>query len=326
MKPKNQEKRDIQGLHPVDEHGNQVNFGIPLPPDEIYKHREGFRVHTAQQIFQDNPTFIPYRAEYKKGEGNFVYYAGLGDGKRIVLPPPKFPSRCVAPSDAIYAIDEPKRFLVNIVKLLSKLSFSPRKTLDGFLDIFIDTADHKTHRFYLDPEYFCPMSREVMNFVTTFLISLGIDYKKAKEVGEIFASFMEYDNAYRYNVQDAGAETSKEALMEDLPKEYARLLEINRSRQCPIENQSVPDRFARLQPFLKWAWRIPWTKNALLDAIEGLNLDSFKWEEGEIYHTIWYGNYNVQGRPLEERIKLYKQYHGDDESKWPPRVVARPKA
>lgn len=306
----------VQPFDPVT--GAAVQIGIPVPPDSIFKNRWDTRQNVSQQIFVGNPSFIPFKGEYIEGDGNFVHYAGYAH-----LPAPKFPSRCVAPADAVFAVNPIKRFFVVVIKFFADFSFRPTKLVNNALVGFIALSDVTMNPFYLKDGYYCPVSREIRVFVREFLIGLGGIVENADKAGEIIGAMFEYDNAYRYRVQDILGEANKEALIKDFPREIERLVSIMASREP--RDQSVPERFTAGAKVIRWVWWLPFVRSALRKGINAMNLENCKMDEGEIYHTIWFGDYNVKGKNLEERLAIFKQYHGEDTTLWPPRIVMRQK-
>lgn len=305
----------FQPVNPVT--GEPIRVGIPFPPDHIFKNRQA-RVGVQNQIFVGNASFIPYDADYLEGDGCYVKYAGCKteDG---VMPAPLFPSRCVATADAIYAMNHPKRLFFSVFRFFAEAGWGWKKNFNNILELFISQANLTMGPFYLKDGYYCPIARQVRAFTRAFLLSLGAYEEKADKVAEITACFMEYDNAYRYPVQDALAEADQYALIEDFPGEMARIARII-SERMP-KNQSQAEKFEKAVKVMRKAWWLPPVRNAIRKGIEAIDFSQCQWEEGEIYHTVWYDGYNVQGKNLEERIELYKNYHGEDEKQWPPRIV-----
>lgn len=299
----------------------EIKIGIAPPPDHIFKFRKN-RAAPAQDIWGAGGTvsYIPQRAEYIEGEGNFVYH--------YMVP---FPSKTVAPVEAIHAIAGAKRLTINELRFfasISPLDIFTRKgrsrIITSFFRYFNDTADMMAVGFYLEDGYYCKFAKEVRKAVKTFLMAIGVEEDVADHSGEIFACFFEYDNAYRTRPQDLASETTKEALLTNLPKELDRLISIQATRETvPNGGQEVVKRFRAAAKVLKYAWWFPKTRKALKQAIEAVDLEKCRMDEADIYHTILYGDYNVGGKVLEERIKLLEQYHGLDQANWPPRIMIR---
>jgi len=68
--------------------------------------------------------------------------------------------------------------------------------------------------YVLKPQHLTESSRENRIFVYNFLTALGINQTTSENTAKIFSCFIEYDNAYRYRLQDLFTATSKEKLIQ----------------------------------------------------------------------------------------------------------------
>lgn len=305
--------------------GNPAPFpvGIPPPPDYIFKNR-GNRLAPAQQVWGvgGSVSYIPKGAEYIAGKGNFVHYMGWGE-----QPAPLFPSKTVAPVEAIASINTPKRLTMSAVKFfatLNKGKINGKNRRSRLVKVFNEMCDIGLWIFYLKDEYYSGTANQVRNFVKTLLMSLGVDEEESNRTGEIFGCFFEFDNAYRGRVQDLACETSIEKLSSDFPNELKRLVDVLASRETNGGGgQAVVERFHSGTTVLKWIWRVPFVKSRIRKALHAMDLDKMKADEADFYHMILYGDYNAQGKTWEERLQVYVSYHGTDQAKWPPRILIR---
>lgn len=308
-------------------------IGIKAPPDEIFQNAAR-RTDPKKSILENQgASYIPDHAEYKENEGTFVYYRTYikeaGDlGERDDIP---FPQRNVSPEDAVYATNTPKRNLMTLLWfLISKEArpflfvfiFSSRtwkgELISKICEQFISAADPVMSPFYMKKEFYSPVVIEIQKAIASLLISFLVPDATAEKMGEIIGCMFEWDWAYRWPLQDICGETTKEALLENLPKELERLIIILKSRDNTV---TVTGKFETGLKVLKLLWKIPRYKRILRKSIQSLDLKKMEMDEGEIYHTILYSPYNTKGRNLEERLKLYERYHGADQSKWPPRII-----
>lgn len=302
------------------------------PPDYVFKHRLNRLNPSKDQWGKEGEghggqvSYLPERIEYIKDVGNFVYYHGC-----------PFPSKTVAPVEAIYAIVPIKRRLINTLKILSLkegrllvfgLLLTRKKSalINKILSYFNEEAYLTAAPWYQDG-YYCKIVKEIQAFTRAFLISFGIDYHVASDTAETVGLMFEYDNAYRYRIHDLFNETNREALLKSFPKEIERLFRIYVKRDTILSsNQRILHSFKVVSSILKYAWKVPALKRALTTGINAINWDNIKMDEADIYHTLLYGDYNVQGRTIAQRIEVYKHIHGTDESKWPIRVIIQNKA
>lgn len=306
-----------------------IQVGIEYPPDHVFKFKQN-RIAPSQEVWgQGSVSYVPDHAEYIKGEGSFVYYRGLGE-----QPAPPFPSRCVAPVQAILATNAIKRITINVLRFIS----SPEARLMLIVGLigkkkrqelatnackqYNHIADSILQPYYLEEGYYCRFVTELQRFTTALFVEIGVPADIAKKTGEIIGLMFEYDNAYRFRLHDILNDTTKEQLKENLPKEIQRLLEIEQSREM-IKVNDMTDKFRSGAKVLEYAWKIPSLRKTIRKAIDSIDFDRIKMDEADIYHTCLYGDYNVRGKTLEERLKILEGYHGTDQRFWPPRIMVK---
>jgi hypothetical protein len=293
-----------------------THIGVAPAPDYIFKNRRN-RAAPAQETWGLSGTisYLPDHAEYVDGNGNpanLVYYRGWGN-----QPAPLFPSKTIAPVEAIYAITPSKRLFINILRFLSTIH--KRGRINRFFEYFNDVALMTLSPFLLDNERYCGTAKNVRAFTRTLLRELWVKDDVASQSGEIFGCFFEFDNAYRIRVQDMAGETTTEVLCQNLPKELNRLVALMATREN-VPGDTVPNRFRSGIVVLKWLWHIPFFRNKLKKAIKAVDLSQVRMDEADFYHAILYGDYNSRGMDIDERIAIYTKYHGPDQSLWPPRI------
>lgn len=311
------------------ETGTPMKVGIEQPPDHIFKHRKN-RLAPAQDVWGRTVSYAPQRAEYIEGKGAFVWYYGV-----------PFPSKTVAPIEAIYAINGVKRLLISTLRVISSreawipmgslilIGRRRRATLlNTACTYFNAMADVMVAPYYMDDGYYCGVVKEIRKFTETLLINLGVDEATGKKTAEIIGMLFEYDNAYRFRLHDVMNEANKEAFLTDFPKEIKRLLQLMAVRENLNEKRNwndVTNKFETGGKILKVLWYIPFLRKSLKRAIESMDFNNWKLDEADIYHTLLFSDYNVQGKTLDERVKIMESYHGTDMEKWPPRIEIRSK-
>lgn len=305
--------------------GNQQitgKIGIAPPPDHIFKYQRN-RIAPAQSVWGGGTvSYAPKQAEYIENEGNFVYYWGV-----------PFPSKTIAPVEAIHAINATKRLVMIALQTLSLKQLRPAiiltllqgsrgrtKILNFLCEKFVGFAHVTVINFYLKDEYYCGLVKEIRKFVERVLISLNVSLELAITVAEMIGMMFEYDNAYRWRIQDLFTETSKELLMENLPRELNRLIEILAEREV-TKDSGVAGRFSSGMRLIKYMWYVPSIRKTLRKAIDSMEIENCKLDEADIYHTCLFGDYNTQGKTIQERMKILEAYHGTDMKKWPPRIL-----
>lgn len=285
--------------------------GIPPPPDYIFKFRKN-RQAPAQEVWgAGTVTYLPERAEYLEGIGNFVYYKGVD-----------LPSRTVAPVEAIFAINIPKRITVQLLKFIATLH--KRGRVNRFFQYYAETMELFLQPFYLEDAYYCKPAKEIRKLTQGIVKAMGVVEEVASRIAEMIAMVIEFDNAYRWRIQDLAGEASKEALRKNLPKELKRLIGILGEREAIVGGgQHVVQRFKNGARIVNFAWYIPTWRKKMRKALEDLNLDNLKMDQADIYHTLLYGDYHTGGKNQEERFAMYRAIHGIDMATWPPRIIIR---
>ena len=242
---------------------------------------------------------------------------------------PPFPQRNVSPEDAVFATNVPKRNLMCLLWFITSKEARPfiglfavlphkGKILSKLLNLYNDSANLTMSPFYREEGYYSEVVQEINKGVRIVLIGMGVDVEVAQKTAENIGCMFEFDWAYRFPFQDLCGETTKEKLMEDLPAEAERLCMILGLRD---KTTTVAGKFTTGLKALRMLWKIPKYRDIFRQAINAIDLKKCEMDEGEIYHSILYAPYDTKGRNLEERLKLYETYHGEDRKKWPPRVM-----
>ncbi len=304
----------------------KLKVGIDGPPDEIFQ-RSGHRLDTNRTYIDSGGwMYVPDHAEYIDGKGTFVHYREYGQHQK-----PAFPQACVTPPQAVAAINPAKRILLNTMKLLASkeawwiagiMVLMRRKWRAKLItrmgELYNGTAELLLYQWYMKPGYYAPVTKEIQKFVTVLLTELGVKEEIATKTGEIIGCMFQYDWAYRWRLQDMMGEVNKEAFVNDFPTEAKRLTKILMERD-PFP-EGIRDKYESIAKVMGYLWMIPSLRNALKRALKSIEIENMVMDEAEIYHTILYGDYNVKGRTLEERLKLYETYHGTNQETWPARV------
>lgn len=305
--------------------------GIAFPPDYIFKITSN-RVSTSEYIWgPGQASYIPTHAEYIKGVGNFVYYKGDN------IPP----SRTVAVPQQMAAIDSVKRFFIQVIGFfyskearfmfisLGFVFLFSKKRRVNLLNSLCERFQRISHvtlvAFYMQDDYYSAPVKEVRKFAETILTRLGVTKENAYQTSEIIGCMFEYDNAYRWRLQDMLTECNPLTLYRDFPGETKRILALEAEREEIGPNPDVPDKFKKAVAFLTILWKIPWCRRIIREAISGIYWENIILNHMDIYHSYLYASYNVQGKKWNERIDELKKIHGDDEKNWPPRIIVMQK-
>lgn len=251
--------------------------------------------------------------EYPDDQAILAYYVGM-----------KYPVKGLPYEEACNAVNIVKRMAMvytafaNKDMLLPALGFAllPYKRklrqLSRMLETFVRLAEWPLTPYYLKEQYYCKTAKELLYLVRTFLTKLGIDEQLANRVGQVVAMFMEYDNAYRYRVQDILSETTKERLLKHPITELKRLIAIFNEREQSTELATVGGKFNAVFRMLSFAFYHPKFKAAFTDALQASQFSNLQFDEADRHHCLNRNDYQFFGQTIEQRMAEYDSiYHGE---------------
>ena len=264
---------------------------VPIPcvaPDRIYKNRRAQPLSGAEVV-----TYMGREVKEIEGKGIFTYYHGV-DIPRIGVSP------CYGDFPAAMAeVDKVKRVLREYLKN-PFLLLRPEKTLTAFNGF----ADKCLNQWYLVSEFWTPTSYAIWVFLYYFLKGVGVNKGVSNRTAEIVSTLFEYDDAYRYRLNDLMTATTKAAMIHGFFGEVKRLLELNAKRE---HTSDVNSKFRSIYLTLRFACLIPKVKCAIIKALEAVDWKGWQLTESEIFHTLNWKDYDVQGRSWDERQAWYEE-------------------
>ena len=149
-------------------------------------------------------------------------------------------------------------------------------------------------------EYLCKASFSLMMTIDTFLTSLNMSKDVSREFAYNFALLVEYDDAYRYRMQDIISESSLYELKTNPRKEVKRLLSILHKRESP--GDGTAGKITNLISPLLLLLLIPRFRNAFIRSAPFI-IDC-KYDDSDRYWACLKGdNYKFTGRTADERIE-----------------------
>ncbi len=196
--------------------------------------------------------------------------------------------------EAIRAIGVAKAGAMVLLRNINWLKLLRKKSRLNLLIGFCKMADNSLSGYYLQDEFLCPFARESKKFLNIFFEKLNIPVQLA----DIFAFFMQYDDNYRYRLQDLMNETDKECFKSPI-KEIKRLLRLSLSRD--ITNTISSKKFALIVNILTISLCIPKVRRAFKEALDSTNFDNLKMDDDDRYFCLMRGDYDYFGRPIEDR-------------------------
>lgn len=302
-------------------------IGLQPPPPEIFEFQlpQGNTQDPEQRgVKGQGGWYFPDHAEYIPGKGCFEYFKGYNGTQA-----PAFPQIRVPFWDTINLLGPLKRDIVVVLRLMASKEMRAFLILSAFMGKkwrgrllnklcveFNDKAIGLIAFKYLKYDYYSPPVKEIIDFAERLLVLLGVERYNAERTSRTIGMMFENDQAYCWRFQDVMTDAT-ERLKTHPYHEMKRLTEILIARDPDPKGLLV--KYHSLLKAVKYALFLPSVKKALLNALQPLNIENCKLTEADIYHTLLYGSYNIQGKTPEERIKIYETYHGTDMKTWPAR-------
>lgn len=255
-----------------------------------------------ESVYKNQKTSKDLILEEHKTE-SIIERVEYDDGIKLYIKGAQFPQKSCPTPEAIIAINTVKRVLISFLTS-GLIPISKIRLLKTFNRITADVM----HQHLLKEKYMTRFSREMKLFIFNFLTAWGIDEETAMTTSEIIAHIFEYDNAYRYRVQDILEETTREVSIVEL----RRLAKIIYERE-DIEsrkangNRRVGKQFIRAANFLSVLFLLPSFRRALKVAITNLNWSAVLMDDGDRYWSGFRIDYNFGGKTYEERMIDYKK-------------------
>lgn len=264
-------------------------------PQDILENKSGTeQVATESEIF--------YLVEETKYDGGiFTYLKGA-----------EYPQKGIAPAETLFFLNMAKRIVAEGMRLASKLPVMlgfclgqivlPKRhklSVQGILATYNSILWKVISPYILKPEYMMSFSREVRKFTATFLNEVGIDPLNNDQFSKIFSHFFEYDNAYRYRVQDLLSETTKKRLLENPHREIRNFIELSRHRDV----EGVSEKLIAGLKILSLLLRIPRYKRAFDFALGCSAFKNFQYDEIDVYWISMRNDYLYMGEDVETRSK-----------------------
>lgn len=171
----------------------------------------------------------------------------------------------------------------------------PTKELKRAVDIALN-KQIEDHPYYEGATFF----RGPLNRVTRME-----KYETIACAMEFVYLFLEYDNAYRFRLQDAFAELNKDNIKENVRKEVTRIFDILIEREDP--QHGIGKKWRQIKkvivPFL---FVSKFTRTFMRDFLLALDTKEFALDESDRYFCLKRRSHNIGGTTLPERLEEAK--------------------
>lgn len=261
------------------------------------------------------------RAEYPADGGILCHYKGM-----------KYPKKGFPYPEAVMAVNMLKKNLKTALSVVGKATVIPlvvfailpwgmkKKALARVLGSYVELADNIFVSHYLQPDRYCKAAKEVWRFMAIALNTLGFPPGLSDGAGRIMATVLEYDDSYRYYVQDLARETSKERMVKAPAAEMLRLGQLFYDRDgewVTIRSRRVGIMVRGAMKMAGWALIHPKLRKAFIAGVQVVDFGRLALDDGDWYHCLMRNNYHFGGLTFEERRAMYCEIHKDG---FPPEI------
>lgn len=249
-----------------------------------------------ENITSESWQFIPARTE-KLSQGIHLWYKDCPYPRRVMNDPNWQPNHFLRVLEALGTVKKYMFALTYLKSIVIPRTLSIKKYEVFLQHLYMVFWWNLNHLFIKDNEFSVPVW-EIGKFIECFLINLGLNAEISKNYTQLVMMILEFDNAYRYRLQDIIGETNKE-LLKNPRKEIVRLLAIYNSREF---TKGAPDKINKLK-LLRQFLLLPNIKRSFLKTLESIDLEKIKFDDNDRFHVSYWVGYNFEGRTFEERFK-----------------------
>lgn len=251
-------------------------FSVVEPAPYVYR---AYKTKRDVMLSEGNPIHVLERIDYSNGIN--LYYQGA-----------TYPCKSFPTPEAVFNTNIAKRAFLMMLNPFMLINWRKNKAR------FERCASYGLEPYYLNEEYMTPMAREINK------LPLGA-------TADIMAHIFEYDDAYRYRLQDIMTELDTPRLYTNPCGEVLRLIDLAIMRD---KSEDVRRKYKRLKVF---AWLLIPLKHFFLNLIKDINFDNMKFDEADRYWVSLRGDYNFFGKTYEENSKDLQK---------PPQYLIKPKS
>jgi hypothetical protein len=272
------------------------------PPKEIFDRPE---ITPQDLVGRTTVVFKALRIEYPADGGILIHYEGC-----------KYPKKGWPTQDGTWANNIVKRQTLLLIKMLSNKGitlpavgffFTPWKYKISFIENALKQYIHASNMvlqpYYLKPERYCIFCRELRKFITNIFIGIGISIPIAEDAGKILTHLFEYDEAYKYPLQDALTDIDWSG---NIRKEINKALERITDRML---GSGISEKYTHFGKLLTLILIHPKIKKAFKIAVSLSNTNNLKLKDDDYYWCILRSEYKYRGRPYEQREKDWIDIH-----------------
>jgi hypothetical protein len=259
---------------------------------------------------QKRVKFIDIGQEYPESGGTYRHYLGCRAPEKGVIEP-----------RIAYQNDEMKLFTVNILLPyvtpdLFKSTYSWKakvRFLENWLYYYHREADRRLRYVYLKPERYTPMCQELRKLFTLFLENIGITRmvseteNLAANSSKTLVTMVQYDEQYRYPLQDFFSSTTQEALLKRPVRELFRISNLCESRdKNPLRSKKIFGPWRLIAVAILF---LPKVRKAWKNALAQVDFSRLQFDDDDFYFCLTRFDYDYGGLTEEARRQIWMDIH-----------------
>lgn len=232
------------------------------------------------------------------------------DGMRVFIRGAEYHQRGMAAPEVLFGLNIAKRILTEALNVALRWEFLPGvalsilkplkwriKRIGWLINSYNSIVWKILSPHFLKPKYMVPCARELRSMIYNFMMALGIREEFSNQSSVILSHFIEYDNAYRFRLEDLMSETNKEELAAKPIRTLRRLAKLAVER----DQQTVGWKFKGIVTIASIALLLPSVRKAWKKMILESDFAKIQYDEIDRYWTAMRTDYLWWGRTPEER-------------------------
>lgn len=261
--------------------------------------REIFQYNTGEQQIKDEAQVFYVIEKVSFDKGVQVWIKGA-----------QYEQKGMAQPETLFAMNIAKRLLVKALSLGQNWLLAPSFALIGIIPYkrklnaletivvaYNDIAFKVTSPYLLKPEYMTDSARELGFVICSFLEEVGLKSSTALQFSKIVSHLIEYDNAYRFRMQDLFTATTSDLLLKSPIKELKRLARLSKER----DSAGVSKKFQTIIFFTSLLLLHPRIRKAFKVSIKECDFSKLQFDKIDEYWVSMRTDYKYYGEDAEQR-------------------------
>lgn len=295
---------------------NSWRQSLPPPIQETFLNNTDLGAQVAREV---NYVYFVKGVDFPDEGGMFTHMVN------VPYPKKGFPiSECVAANNTV------KRVTLMLFKNLASKNLlgayvgfflTPWKYklnfVENLIEDYLRVTEWVYEPYFLKEKYYMKEAKELAKWVYWFLFYLGIKETLCKRISEIVKPLIEYDDTYRFRVEDLISVMILKNLLASPSKEMRRVAMIYQERARDFEGNSTKKKFEAFFKVLGLGLRIPRVKSAFIKSLNHVDLQNIQLDKADYYHTMQMEDYNYRGKDYKTRYAEFISFHNGK----PPKMM-----